>query len=55
MDNKQQHKNIQDLNIGTPGEGRVSGVSWMAIPCDVGGNPVEYIFQVKPMEDERIR
>ena len=32
--------------MGADGEGRRSGLSWMAIPCDVGGNPVEYLFQV---------
>lgn len=37
---------LQELNVGADGEGRRSGLTWMAVPCDVGGNPVEYLFQV---------
>lgn len=36
--------------MGSDGEGRRSGLSWMAIPCDVGDNPVEYLFQVRGKE-----
>jgi len=39
-------RTTQELNVGADGEGRVSGVAWMAIPCDTGDNPVQYMFQV---------